>query len=61
MTMLTLVFSIAAFVCFVVLALLGILMYWDAKEAKQTAEERARRQEFYRSVYTSDIIKEKSH
>jgi hypothetical protein len=58
MTMLTLVFSIAAFVCFVVLALLGILMYWDAKEAKQTAEERAKRQEFYRAIYTSDVIKE---
>jgi hypothetical protein len=58
MTMLTWVFFIAAFVCFVVLVLVGLLIYWDAREAKQTAEERARRQELYRAIYTSDVIKE---
>jgi hypothetical protein len=61
MTMLTSVFFIAACVCFVVVALVGLLIYWDARETKQTAEERAKRQEFYRTIYTSDVIKEKSH
>jgi len=56
MTMLTLVISIAVFVCVLVLVLVAILMYWDAKEAKQTAEERTRRQEFYRIIYTGDVI-----
>ena len=61
MTMLTLVVSTAVFVCVLVLALIGLLIYWDAQESKQTAEERARRQEFYGDIYTSDVIKEKSH
>jgi hypothetical protein len=58
MIMLTWVFFIAAFVCFAILALVGLLIYWDARETKQTAEEQARRQEFYRAIYTGDLIKE---
>jgi hypothetical protein len=45
----------------VVVALVGLLIYWDARETKQIAEERAKRQQFYRTIYTSDVIKEKSH
>ena len=58
MTMFTLAIFIAVFVGVLVVALVGLVIYWAAQEEKQGAEERIRRQKFYRAIYTSDVTKE---